>query len=46
MDFYDGMYDAIRNDKPVPVSATEGMQVISIIEAAIKSNAERKVIDL
>jgi predicted dehydrogenase len=46
MDFYDGMFNAIRNDKPVPVSATEGMQVISIIEAAIKSNAERKVIDL
>jgi predicted dehydrogenase len=46
MDFYDRMFNAIRNDKPVPVSATEGMQVISIIETAIKSNAERKVIDL
>ena len=46
MDFYDGMYDAIRNDKPVPVNAIDGMQVIKIIEAAIKSNQEKKVIEL
>ncbi len=46
MDYYDALYDAIRNYKTVPVSGTEGMQVIQIIEAAIVSNQERKVIDL
>lgn len=46
MVYYDGIYEAIRNKKSVPVSAEDGMQVIKIIEAAIKSNKEKKVIDL
>ncbi|MDZ7612915.1 MAG: Gfo/Idh/MocA family oxidoreductase [Flavobacteriaceae bacterium] len=46
MDYYDSLYEAIRNDAPVPVTGTEGMRVIKIIEAAILSNAQRKVIDL
>jgi scyllo-inositol 2-dehydrogenase (NADP+) len=46
MTYYDGMYDALRNDQPVPVSATDGMLVIKIIEAALKSKEERRVIDL
>jgi len=46
MEFYDGMYDAIRNNKQVPVSAEEGMNVIKIIEAALKSNQKRKVIKI
>lgn len=46
MDYYDALSKAIRNNATVPVSATEGMQVIQIIEAAIASNRERKVIDL
>lgn len=45
-DYYDAMYDAIRNDKPVPVSAKDGMLVIKIVEAAIKSNKEKRVVDL
>lgn len=45
-DYYSGMYDAIRNDKAVPVSAEEGLDVIRIIEAAYKSSDARKVISL
>lgn len=43
-DYYDGMYEAIRNDKAVPVSAEEALNVIKIIEAAFKSSDEKKVI--
>jgi len=46
MDYYDSLYEAIRNDKTVPVTGTEGMRVIKLIEAAILSNELRKVIDL
>ncbi len=46
MTYYDGIYDALRNDQPVPVSATDGMNVIKIIEAALKSKEERRVVDL
>lgn len=44
--FYDAMYSAIRQHKPLPVTADEGINVITIIEAAFKSNAEKKVIQL
>lgn len=46
MEYYDGIYESIRNNKPLPVTATEAMQVITIIEAAIKSNNEKRIIDL
>ena len=46
MAYYDGMYEAIRNNKEVPVTGKDAMQVIKVIEAALKSNKERKVIDL
>ena len=45
-DYYDGVYQAIREDKPMPVTASDGIQVMQIIEAAFKSNTEKKVIDL
>ena len=32
------IFEAIRNDKSVPVSGEDGKNVIKIIEAAIKSN--------
>lgn len=37
-EYYDGIYNAIRNDKPVPVTAAEGLNVIKIIEVAFKSS--------
>ncbi len=45
-DYYNGIYEAIRNDKEVPVTAKEGMNVIKIIEAAYQSHKERRLIDL
>lgn len=45
MVFYDGIYDAIRNNKPVPVSAVDALLVIKVIEKAMKSNLEKKVVD-
>lgn len=45
-DYYDGIYQAIRDHKPVQVSAEDGINVMRIIDACFKSNRERKVIDL
>ncbi len=42
--FYDGVYEAIRNGAAPPVSAEEGLNVIRIIEAAIESNQQKKVV--
>ena len=46
MTYYEGIYQAIRNNAPVPVTAEDGKKVIIIIEAAFKSNKEKRVIDL
>ncbi|SNR30971.1 Gfo/Idh/MocA family oxidoreductase [Lutibacter flavus] len=46
MEYYDGIYGAIRNNKSVPVSGEDGKNVIKVIEAAIKSNKEKMVIQL
>jgi scyllo-inositol 2-dehydrogenase (NADP+) len=45
-DYYDGIYQSLREQKPTPVAAEEGLEVIRIIEAAQRSSNERKVIDL
>ncbi|MEJ7682901.1 MAG: Gfo/Idh/MocA family oxidoreductase [Segetibacter sp.] len=45
MEYFDQMYKAIRLDEPVPVTAEEGMEVIKVIEAALKSNKERRVVN-
>jgi predicted dehydrogenase len=45
-DYYDGVYEAIRNNRPVPVSAEDGLNVIKIIEAAFKSNKEKRVVSI
>lgn len=46
MDYYNGIYDALRNNKDVPVSGEDGLKVIKVIEAALQSNKERRVIEL
>jgi len=46
MMYFDGIYNAIRNNKSLPVFATEAMNVIKIIEVALQSNTEKKVIHL
>ena len=45
-EYYDGIYEAIRNNKPLPVTAEDGLEVIKIIEAAHKSNETGCVVSL
>jgi len=44
--FYNLVYEALTHDKPMPVTVDDGILVMQIIDAAFKSNAARKVIDL
>lgn len=46
MAYYNGVAEAIKNNKSLPVTAEEATQVITIIEAAFLSNTEKKVITL
>lgn len=45
-DFFDGLYDSIIKNHEEPVTAEEGVKVMRIIEAAIQSSIENKVIPL
>lgn len=45
-EYYDAIFQAIRHQQPEPVSAEDGMRVIQLIEAAIRSHKEQKVIQL
>ncbi|MBP4137376.1 Gfo/Idh/MocA family protein [Flavobacterium geliluteum] len=45
-DFFDGVYYAIINNTVEPVTAQDGVKVMKIIEAAIASHAQQKVINL
>lgn len=44
--YYNGIYEALRNDAPVPVTADDGIHVMQVIEAARESHEQRKVVDL
>jgi len=44
--FFDGVYNSIINNTDEPVTAQDGARVMQIIEAAIQSNQEKRVIDL
>lgn len=46
MEYYDGIYRAMRLQQPLPVTAEEGLNVIRIIDAAYKSHQQKKVIEL
>jgi scyllo-inositol 2-dehydrogenase (NADP+) len=43
-EYYDGIYNAIRNYEPVPVAPEDGLKVIRIIEAAYDSSKKKKVV--
>jgi len=45
-DFFDGVYQAIANDFLEPVTAQDGVNVMSIIEAAFQSSEQKRAIDL
>lgn len=44
--YYDNIFDALRNNKPVPVRVEEAEEVIRIIQAAHISSREKRVIKL
>ena len=44
--FFDGVYDSIANNKPEPVTAQDGVKVMQIIEGAIASSAQQRLISL
>ncbi len=44
--YYDGVYKAITDNKPMPVTCDDGINVMRIIEAAVKSNAEKRIVSL
>lgn len=46
LDYYEGIYQSLRNNAAVPVSAEDGLNVVRIIEAAIESSREHRVINL
>ncbi len=45
-EYYEGIFQSLRYNKPLPVSAEDGLKVVQIIERAFQSSAERKVIEL
>jgi predicted dehydrogenase len=46
MEYYDGIYKALREHQAPPVTAEEGLDVVRVITAAYKSNQQKKVIEL
>lgn len=46
LNYYDGVYKAFRMGGVLPVTGVDGLNVITIIAAAQKSNAEKRVIEL
>jgi scyllo-inositol 2-dehydrogenase (NADP+) len=46
MDYYQGIYDAVRHNKAVPVAAEDARDVIRIIEAAFESSRAQQVVKL
>jgi scyllo-inositol 2-dehydrogenase (NADP+) len=46
LDYYEGIYQSLRNNAPLPVTAEDGLKVVRIIEAAIESNREHSVMML
>lgn len=45
-DYYDGIYQSIRHDKPIQVTALDGIHVMQVIDASFKSSEEKRVIVL
>lgn len=46
LDYYEGIYQCLRHNAPPPVTAEDGLKVIKIIEAAMESSREHKVVTL
>lgn len=46
LDYYQGIYAALRENKPNPVTPEDGLNVVKVIEAVFKSSEEGRVIKL
>jgi len=46
LDYFEGIYEAVRNGAIPPVTGRDGVHIIQIIEAAFKSSEEKRVITL
>ena len=46
LDYFEGIYEAVRNNATPPVTGRDGVHIIQIIEAAFKSSEEKRVITL
>jgi scyllo-inositol 2-dehydrogenase (NADP+) len=46
MDYFSGVYEALVNNKPMPVTAEEGLLVMRVIDAAYESNEKKKIVTL
>jgi predicted dehydrogenase len=46
LDYFEGVYEAVRNGAIPPVTGRDGVHIIQIIEAAFKSSEEKRVITL
>jgi len=46
MEYYEGIYKALRQQQPPPVTAEEGLNVIRIITAAHESSRQKKVVKI
>jgi scyllo-inositol 2-dehydrogenase (NADP+) len=44
--YFDELYQAITKNLPVPVSAQEGLLVMTVIECALQSQLEKRIIEL
>lgn len=44
-DFYEEVFQAMRNNNEMPVTAEQGLNVIRVIELAFRSSKEKKVLD-
>ncbi len=45
-DYYDGVYQALTKNTAMPVTEDDGIHVMKIIEAALNSNEQKRVINL
>jgi scyllo-inositol 2-dehydrogenase (NADP+) len=43
-DYFTGVYEAIRNGEPLPVTAEEGTLIIRVIEKAYESVREKRIV--
>jgi len=44
--FYDAVFNALTTNLPMPVTAQDGIDVMKIIAAAVKSNDEKKLVEV